>query len=470
MPAVPDDPRDDGDGSGMPAAAGAHQPGANSATGYAGRRRRAGTGFALLTTLVMLAVSACSDGHTDVRSVSAWGWSGYGGSSANANFAYPQIPDDLELRWSRPTGGPITAPLSISGNGNIGVTATTSNGCNLFVFDPRQGRKNYCKRMQDGAATNTLLVDQYDQPYVGEKGLFIAFNAGGAIRWRVPTIGIPRSARFADRGVVLVATTQGQVLLLNSQTGDQVAPELRLREDVDLDDPAFGYGDCITDGPQCPVPAPPAVDAGRQRAYLNVWPSGADASALVALDYGEKDGKRAIGQAWSSPIPGGMVGPPMLSADGSRVYAVSAPGKLVAVDTTTGDIVWTHDLGEHGFATLSVSPDGLIIPTGSVGAPLTLLRDTGDSAEQVWQRTDLAVVSLSTLTAQDTAWTVVRDAGKDSLSLTQVSVADGRTLTTIPMPGSKGFATGVAVSAAGQVATATHIGEVYLFDSARNRY
>ncbi|GAB07581.1 PQQ-binding-like beta-propeller repeat protein [Gordonia amarae] len=434
------------------------------------RRRRIGTGFALLTAVVTLVVSACSDGHTDVRSVSAWGWSSYGGNSYNSNFASPQIPDDLELRWSRPTGGPITAPLSISGNGNIGITATTDNGCNLFIFDPRQGRKNYCKRLQDGAATNTLLVDQYDQPYVGEKGLFIAFNAGGAIRWRVPTIGVPRSARFADRGVVLVATTQGQVLLLNSQTGDQVAPELRLRDDANLDDPGFGYGDCVTDGPQCPVPAPPAVDAGRSRAYLNVWPGGARESKLVALDYGKQNGERTIREAWSAPVSGGMIGPPTLSADGNRVYAVSKSGTLHAVDTVTGKDVWTYELGEHGFATLSVSPGGFIIPTGSVGAPLTLLRDTGNAAEQVWQRKDLAVVSLSTLTAQGTAWTVVRDPGRDSLSLTEVAVDDGKTLKTIPMPGSTGFATGVAVSATGQVATATHIGEVYLFDSAANRY
>jgi hypothetical protein len=114
---------------------------------------------------------------------------------------------------------------------------------------------------------------------------------------------------------------------------------------------------------------------------------------------------------------------------------------------------------------MSVSPDGLIIPTGVLGAPLTLLRDAGDHAEQVWQRDDLAVVSLSTLTDQDTAWTVVRDEGKDSLSLTEVSAADGTTMRTLPLPESVGFATGVAVSPWGQIATATNIGKVYFFDS-----
>ena len=54
------------DGSGMAARAGA-----SAATGDTERRRRIGTGFALLTAALTLVVSACSDGHTDVRSVSA---------------------------------------------------------------------------------------------------------------------------------------------------------------------------------------------------------------------------------------------------------------------------------------------------------------------------------------------------------------------------------------------------------------
>lgn len=36
------------------------------------------------------------------------------------------------------------------------------------------------------------------------------------------------------------------------------------------------------------------------------------------------------------------------------------------------------------------------------------------------------------------------------------------------MPGAEGFATGVAVSPSGQIATATNIGEVFFFDSKKN--
>ncbi|NED65085.1 pyrrolo-quinoline quinone, partial [Streptomyces sp. SID10244] len=92
-------------------------------------------------------VSACSDGEVDVRSVAGPGWSSYGGNAANSNFSYPPVPDDLALSWTRPTGGPVTAPVTISTQSNVGVTSNTASGCNLLILDPHSGRKNFCKRM-----------------------------------------------------------------------------------------------------------------------------------------------------------------------------------------------------------------------------------------------------------------------------------------------------------------------------------
>ncbi|MDY6809473.1 PQQ-binding-like beta-propeller repeat protein [Gordonia sp. HNM0687] len=419
----------------------------------------------ILASVVAVLVTSCSDGHIDIRSVASAGWSSYGGNAANSNFAYPAVPDDLELSWTRPTGGPVTAPLTISGNGNVGVTSNTANGCNLLILDPRNGRKNFCKRMRAGTEVNSLLVDQYDQPYVGEESMFLAFNAGGAIRWRMPVIGVPLSAKFAAPGEVLVASTQGQLLLLNSQTSEFTAPEVRLRSDLNPDDPTFGFGECVTNGPRCPIPAPPAVDTAHERFFLNFWPQGAIASQIRAMSYRAEDGARTMREIWQADVPGGVIGPPTLSADGSTVYAFSRLGQIVALDAASGTTRWTYDNGGHGFATMTVSPDGLIIPTGVLGAPLTLLRDAGDHAEQVWQRQDLAVVSLSTLTDAGTAWTVIRDEGQDSLSLIEVSTDDGSTQRTLGLPESVGFTTGVSVSPSGQIATATNIGKVYFFDS-----
>lgn len=419
----------------------------------------------ILTTVIAVLAAACSDGHVDVNSVASPGWSSYGGNAANSNFAYPTVPDDLELSWTRPTGGPITAPITLSGQSNVGVTSSTQNGCNLLILDPRDGRKNFCKRMRQGIEVTSLLVDQLDQPYIGEETTFLGFNAGGAIRWRMPVIGVPLSAKFAAPGTVLVATTQGQILLINAQTGDLVAPEVRLRADADPDDPLTGYGECVSNGPRCAIPAPAAVDTDRQRMFLNFWPQGAIASQIKAMDYGERDGARTVRDAWHADVPGGVIGPPTLSADGKTVYAFSRLGQIVALDATSGATRWTYDNGGYGFATMTVSPDGYIVPTGVLGAPLTLLRDRGDKAELVWQRKDLQVVSLSTLTESKTVWTVVRDPGNGALSLLEAGTDDGKTMRTLSLPEAVGFATGVAVSARGQIATATNIGKVYFFDS-----
>ena len=431
------------------------------------RRRRSALTRPLvaLTAVCSMALAACSDGHIDVRSVPSVGWPSYGGVPGNANFAYADVPEDLTLSWTRPTGGPVTAPVTISGKGNVGVTSNAAQGCNVLVLDSRSGRKNFCKDMRAGVEINAMLVDQYDQPYLGEETTFLAFNAGGAIRWRAGVIGVPLSAKFAAPNEVLVATTQGQILLIDTQRNELLAPEVRLRDDADPAQPLRGFGDCVSNGPQCAIPAPAAVDTERERFFLNFFPQGAATSQIRAMKYGAVAGNREVRTAWQADVPSGVIGTPTLSADGATVYAFSRDGKIVALNAEDGSTRWTYDIGGHGFATMTVSPDGLIIPTGSLGAPLTMLRDRGDRAEQVWQRTDLATVSLSALTQQQTAWTVARDPGKDSLSLVEVSTTDGATKRTLPLPDSRGFATGVSVSYAGQIATATNLGEVYFFDS-----
>ncbi|GAC53003.1 outer membrane protein assembly factor BamB family protein [Gordonia amicalis] len=424
--------------------------------------------FVAVTAVCSLVLAGCSDGHIDVRSIPSVGWPSYGGVAGNANFAYADVPDDLALSWTRPTGGPVTAPVTISGKGNVGVTSNAAQGCNVLVLDGRSGRKNFCKDMRAGVEINAMLVDQYDQPYLGEETTFLAFNAGGAIRWRAGVIGVPLSAKFAAPNEVLVTTTQGQILLIDTQRNELVAPEVKLRDDADPEQPLLGFGDCVRNGPQCAIPAPAAVDTGRERFYLNFFPEGAASSQIRSMKYNKVGGKREVRTAWTADVPSGVVGTPTLSADGATLYAFSRDGKIVALNTEDGSTKWTQDIGGHGFATMTVSPDGLIIPTGSLGAPLTLYRDAGDRAERLWQRTDLATVSLSALTQQKTAWTVVRDAGKDTLSLVEVSTADGTTKRSLPLPNSAGFATGVSISYSGQVATATNLGEVYFFDSKAN--
>jgi outer membrane protein assembly factor BamB len=431
-----------------------------------GRQTTARAAAALVALLAVL-LSACSDGVDDVRSVASAGWSSYGGNAQNSNFVYPKV-GELELSWSRPVGGPISSPLTISGRSNVGVTATTDGGCNIFLFDSRAGRKNFCKYFGPGIELNSMLVDQYDNIYIGDAGMFYGLNGAGDFRWRFGVVGVPVSAKFAAPGLVLMVSHLGQILLFNAQTGQLAAPGMALRPNADPAQPLYGLGDCVSAGPRCPVQAPPAVDTSRERFYLNYWPEGVIASEVRGYDYAEQDGTRSIRESWTTEIPGGVIGTPTLSSDGRTLYVFNRLGSIYALDALTGTPKWDYFVDSYGFGTMTVSPDGLIIPTGLLNTPLRAYRDMGDRAEPAWQRNDLQSVSLSALTTSGTAWTVVRGSGGDQLILTEVNSADGSTKREFALPGSVGFTTGVAVSNSGQVATATNLGEVYFYDAPKN--
>ena len=110
------------------------------------------------------------------------------------------------------------------------------------------------------------------------------------------------------------------------------------------------------------------------------------------------DGKREVREAWHADIPGGVIGPATVSADGKTVYAFSRIGKLVACRRRPG-----RRSGPTTTAT-PVSPRSPRPPTGTssrrapLPGPVTMLADRGDRAEKVWSRTDLKTASLGALT------------------------------------------------------------------------
>ncbi len=422
-------------------------------------RRRRGSRLlvaGVFAAVVALVATACSDGHTDVRQNAASGWSMFGGNAANSNFSYAQAPAGLRELWNRDSGGDVTSPLSINGSGDVAVLSASPSGCNFNVFDQRAGRKNYCKRLGESAPLTTPAFDQMGQSYIGEAGTFFAFNGGGAVRWRFRTFGAPLAAKFAAPGRILVATTQGQIVLLNSQTGDLTAPEARLRADTHTD-PTVGLADCETGAPGCAISAPPALDLAAKRLFVDFFPQGARNSQVKAMTY--DDG--AITDLWTADVGGGITGPITLSADGSTAYAFGRDGKLYALDAGTGDVRWSHDLGSRGFTSLSVAPDGTLVPTGQAGTPLTILRDKGATVEQVARRADVRTAGPGTQTAGGVLWAVTRKA--EALELTEFDAATGATKRSFPLAGATGSASGVAVSPWGSVAVASSNGTVYFF-------
>lgn len=430
--------------------------------GRLSRRNRA------LQTLIAAAaltigIAGCSSGISDVESHAGAGWPTYGGTDGNANYSTADVPDKLALNWSRPTGGPISAPPVISGKDTVGVTADTQNGCNTFYFDSNAGRKIYCRRLDGGAQLSSLLLDQYDNAYVGAPGVFYGLNTTGAVRWQTPTIGLALSAKFAAPGIVLAVTQQGQVQLMDAQTGNLMAAPVTLRTDTDPSNPGNGLGDCVDNGPHCPVPAAPAIDPARQQFYLNFWPQGKIASEVRAFDYSEVNGTRSIRDGWTAEIPGGVIGSPVLSPDSSTLYIYNRLGSLYALDAASGKQLWNYNVGGYGMGTMAVSSNGTIVPTGVLGSPVVAIKNDDGKAKPLWHRDDLHTASTATLLSDGTGWVAVRDAGKDSLSLVEFDATTGATKRTLPLPDSLGYVTGIAVSRDGQLVATTQIGNVYHF-------
>ncbi|WOC13448.1 outer membrane protein assembly factor BamB family protein [Gordonia sp. MP11Mi] len=428
------------------------------------RRRSSRLVFAALAAVLALLATACSDGHHDLRAQPSAGWSSYGGNGANANFAYPQIPEDLHLSWTRPAGGRMLAQVAINSGGDVASTSQAPAGCDFQVLDPRSGRKNFCKRLGNESAINTAFYDQLGQPYIGKPGQFFAYSSGGAIRWRLRTEGLGLSAKSAGPGRVLIATTGGQVMLVNAQTGKLAAPQKRLRPKPTASDPTAGVDECVDGGPECAIAAPPAVDVAAKRAFLNVFPNGAKNSQLTALTYVDAAGEEKVDTLWTADLGGGMAGPASLSADGKTAYAFGRDSKLYAVDASNGRVRWSHRLDDAGFSTLSVAPDGTIVPAGSLGSPLTILHDDGDHVTEVARRDDVASAGVGTQTTAGTVWTVVREGADQQLVLTEFDTKTGKTKRSLPLPDASGFSTGVAVSATGQLVVSVTGGTVYFFD------
>lgn len=428
------------------------------------RRRSSGLVFVVMAAVLAVVMSACSDGHHDLRAQPAVGWSSYGGNGANANFTDAQVPDDVYLSWTRAAGGRVLAQVAINSGGDVASTSQAPTGCDFQVLDQRSGRKNFCRRLGPESALNTAFYDNLGQPYVGKAGLFVAYSGGGAIRWRLPTTGLGLSAKSAGPGRLLVATTGGQVLLVDTQTGDLAARQKRYRSKPAEADPTAGVDQCVAGGPECAIAAPPAVDVATKRTFLNVFPRGAKNSQLTALTYADADGTERIEPMWTADLGGGMAGPASLSADGRTVYAFGRDGKLYAVNAADGNVRWSYQLDGAGFATLSVSPDGTLIPAGGLGSPLTILHDDGDRAIEIARRDDVELAGVGTQTAAGTAWSAVREGPDKQLVLTEFDTKTGKTKRSLPLPEASGFSTGIAVSATGQIAVAATSGTLYFFD------
>lgn len=418
-----------------------------------------------LAATVMLAIALTSCGNTDswVDASAARGWPAQYADAANSSYTPTAGAAELTLRWSRSVKGELGAAAALGAEGYLAVNGQTAGGCSLMVWEnDNEGRQRWCTRMVLGGGFSSPLFDGFDNLYIGQPGLMLSYPPTQWVRWRTPVIGMPTTARFLGGGQLLVITHLGQVLVFDSHRGEVVNTPVDLVAGINPTDATRGLTDCQQSLPGCPVAAAPAFSPASRMVVLTVWQPGASAPVLTALRY-QPGQTPLLSKEWTTDaVTGGPIGSPVLSADGQTVYVSGRDKQVWALDAMNGKPKWSAALDFQPLTPPTAGPDGLIIAGGGPGTHLVALRDTGDSAEQLWRRDDVTPLT-TTSQAGNVAYTVVSD-GPEKLSLLVFDTADdGKTLNSYSLPEAGGFPVGVSVGFDRRVVVTTSTGQVYSF-------
>ncbi|MEU1957737.1 PQQ-binding-like beta-propeller repeat protein [Nocardia sp. NPDC019255] len=418
----------------------------------------------VLAAVGALTLAGCGTDYDDITVGTGKGWTAAYHDGRNSGTTPVTGSRKIGLSWQRPVGGPIAQPVTLGPDSQLFVTTRLPN-CSIFSFQMATGRKRFCNALGPSAISAPSAVDGMTNVYVGDDSRVISFNYLGQPRWATPVAGTPVSVQFTGDGKLLTISQSGQVDVLSRQTGDRAVPTVQLLGEPDFlahaglgwPDAGQGLDDCATGGPHCPVANISPIDAGG-RFYVTLWQPGRPAAALVALRYtGAK-----VAREWSAELLlGGSATSPALSADGATVYVGDNNNRLIAIDTADGRTKWVHRLDWTPRGGISVSDDGLVVPSGEEGY-LLALRDNGDTAETAWERKDLALRGPAAQTAGETGY--VTAAIGDGLNLVTFDTRTGATIDSDVLPGAKGTTTGTSVGAKGEVVVATRIGEIFAFE------
>ena len=179
-----------------------------------------------------------------------------------------------------------------------------------------------------------------------------------------------------------------------------------------------------------------------------------------------RSGAALLTREWTSDaVVAGVLGSPVLSADGKTVYVNGRDRQLWALNASDGKSKWSVPLGFQPQSPPSLAPGGLIITGGGPDTRLVAIQDSGDRADIRWRRDDITPLTTSSQAGAQVAYTVVADGRQ--LSLLVFNPADGgRTLNTYPLPDASGFPVGVSVGFDRRVVVATSGGQVYSFHPA----
>lgn len=451
---------------------------------------RAARSLAVAALAVGLAAGCASDTESgDARLGQAASWSSVTGGPPNSGRAHSEVSDAPALVWSRALGAPTIGVASSDGIGSFFQATVSERGCNLWALSAEDGRKRWCLRLPTDGPRLTATVDGRGSVFVPLHGGVGAVAAEGENRWSADTRGVPTTVTLLDNRHLLLVSHKGAARVVNTQTGLDVTPELRIAGDVPQQGIRYGLPWCDMGERGCPTPGPAAVDTESAKAYLTVWTPGADEPELAAVGFQPGDSAR-LEVLWRAPLPEGRLGVPVvLSNDRDEVYVHSRNGDVAAFSTADGAPLWTAPVGYRPDTPPALLPDGTLVTGGRTTtvwrgpdddhdddagpAPVVAVGTGGGTGDELWRRDDLQQLTNPVATEDGRVLVAVRadadadtDSGEDGpgIAIHLLDGSDGSTLHRIGVPAATGPVSGLSVDSDGRIALTTSEGAVYLFE------
>lgn len=405
--------------------------------------------------LLALLAAACD--------VAAPSWSTIHGDGHNSDYSAVAGPTDVVLAWERRFDGLMAVGATIDPQGRVYVTES-SDGCNLHVLDPTDGATLWCSDEVDRfSLASSPLIDADGRVFVGDGEAMRAFSADGELLWETPINGVPLSAQFTANGRVLSITHLGVIYVLRRESGAPLLAPVELIPGATWD-PAAGISSCLQGTQDCPSANTPAVDIDTGRLYFTFWPPGAAQVEVRGMAITE-DPAPALTPLWvNDTLPGGSASSPTVAADGTRLYVTDNVGAIHALDAVTGEAIWSHPIGYAPGGSLSVSPDGVVMPAGGAG-PLLAVLDEGATPRELWRRADLSNRGIATQTAGELAFATVTREGLTN-DVVVIDTANGLELDREQIPGNAVFTVGTTVGPDGTIYVPTIGGNLYAYRAA----
>lgn len=397
------------------------------------------------------------------RSAYAPGWSAVHADASNTDYSPVQGATDLTLRWQVRLDGAINLGPTIGPDGRVYVTDNSNDaGCHLHVLDGATGGTIWCSSKVDRfAVASSPLLDRDGRIFLADGTAMHAFDRDGNVLWKTPIVGVPLSAQFTPEGRLIFITHIGRIYVLRRETGTPMLPPLELIPGRTWT-PAESMAACLQGRAGCPSANTLAVDQATGRFFFTFFAPGAPQAGMRAMRYAE-DPAPSLTALWSNDdLPGGSASSPDLSADGTRLYVTDNVDAMHALDAATGARIWRFPIGGAPGGSPSLSPDGVLMPSGSAQGVMLALRDDGPSASLLWRDETMLNRGVPTQAAGGISYATV-SAGGYLNDLVVLDTATGAVLDRERLPGSTVFTVGTTVGPDGTVFVPTFLGHLFAY-------